>query len=141
MQAFQGLTDKDESFWFRAVPFLVKRQYTKGQMLYSRGDRPDGFYLLQSGILRAEYFLEQGSYHESIVAGTTCGELPFFSETERTSNVLAERDCITWLLTPEHWEELQNKDAEVVKELLKVSMKLSVEKMNAITRYVLITAS
>jgi SulP family sulfate permease len=96
---------------------------------------------LQSGILRAEYYLEQGNYHESIVAGTTCGELPFFSGTQRTSSVVAELDCVAWLLTPEAWETLQEKDGEVARELLKVVMKLSAERMNAITSYVLITAS
>jgi SulP family sulfate permease len=141
LQAFSELTTQNESFWFRAVPYFVKRQFTKGQMLYARGDRPDGFYLLQSGILRCEYYLEQGNYHESIVAGTTCGELPFFSETERTSSVIAELDCVAWLLTTEKWEELQEKDGDVARELLKVGMKLSAERMNAITSYVLITAS
>lgn len=141
LQAFQGLTDKTADFWFRAVPYFTKREFTKGQMLYTRGDNPDGFYLLQSGILRAEYYLQQGNYHESIVAGTTCGELPFFSETERTSTVIAEQDCVAWLLTPEKWQELQDKDPEVAKELLKVGLKLSAERMNAITSYVLITAS
>ncbi|KAH9844617.1 Cyclic nucleotide-monophosphate binding domain [Teratosphaeria destructans] len=141
LQAFQGLTDKNEDFWFRAVPYFTRRHFTKGQMLYTRGDKPDGFYLLQSGILRAEYDLDQGSYHESIVAGTTCGELPFFSETDRTGSVLAEQDCVAWLLTPEKWERLQGADAEVAKELLKVGLKLSAERMNAITSYVLITAS
>ncbi|KAI7576652.1 hypothetical protein KC343_g22088, partial [Hortaea werneckii] len=125
----------------RAVPYFTKREFIKGQMLYNRGDKPDGFYLLQHGILRAEYFLDQGNYHESIVAGTTCGELPFFSETERTSSVIAEQDCVAWLLTPERWAELQQKDSEVARELLKVGMKLSAERMNAITSYVLITAS
>lgn len=141
MQAFRELTNKDEAFWFRATPYFAKRHYTKGQMLYTRGDKPDGFYLLQSGILRAEYDLDQGNYNESIVAGTTCGELPFFSETERTASVIAERECIAWLLTPEKWEEMQARDGEVARELLKVSMKLSAERMSAITRYVLITAS
>jgi SulP family sulfate permease len=141
LQAFSELTTQNESFWFRAVPYFVKRQFTKGQMLYARGDRPDGFYLLQSGILRCEYYLEQGNYHESIVAGTTCGELPFFSETERTSSVIAELDCVAWLLTTEKWEELQEKDGDVARELLKVGMKLSAERMNAITSYVLVTAS
>lgn len=78
LQAFQDFTDKNEDFWYRAVPYFVKKSFPKGQMIYNRGDRPDGFYLLQSGILRAEYYLDQGQYHESIVAGTTCGELPFF---------------------------------------------------------------
>lgn len=141
LQAFQDLTNKAEDFWFRAVPYFTKREFVKGQMLYNRGDKPDGFYLLQSGILRAEYYLDQGNYHESIVAGTTCGELPFFSETKRTSSVIAEQDCIAWLLKPEQWEDLQRKDNEVAKELLKVGLKLSAERMNAITNYVLITAS
>jgi SulP family sulfate permease len=44
-------------------------------------------------------------------------------------------------LTPEAWEKLQEKDGEVARELLKVVMKLSAERMNAITSYVLITAS
>jgi SulP family sulfate permease len=141
LQAFQDLTTRSEDFWFRILPYLTRREFTKGQTLYTRGDAPDGFYLLQSGILRAEYFLEQGAYHESIVAGTTCGELPFFSGTERTSSVVAELDCVAWLLTPEAWEGLQEKDGEVARELLKVVMKLSAERMNAITSYVLITAS
>ncbi len=141
LQAFSDLTTETESFWFRAVPYFTRRQFVKGQMLYARGDNPDGFYLLQSGILRAEYYLEQGNYHESIVAGTTCGELPFFSETERTSSVSAEQDSVAWLLTPERWQELQKQDGEVAIEMLKVGMKLSAERMNAITCYVLITAS
>lgn len=141
LQAFQDLTTKNEDFWFRALPYFIKREYLKGQKLYARGDKPDGFYVLQSGLLRAEYFLAQGNYQEAIVAGTTCGELPFFSETERTSSVTAERDCVVWLLTPEKWEDLQQKDGEVARELLKVGMKMSAERMNAITSYVLITAS
>ncbi|KAK0365636.1 hypothetical protein LTR02_014245 [Friedmanniomyces endolithicus] len=141
LQAFQDLTDKSEDFWFRAVRFFTKRDFVKGQMLYNRGDRPDGFYLLQSGILRAEYFLDQGNYHESIVGGTTCGELPFFSETERTSRVVAEQECVAWLLTPGKWDELQEEEPEVAKELLRVGLKLSAERMNAIVNHVLITAS
>nr|OQO27097.1 hypothetical protein B0A51_05863 [Rachicladosporium sp. CCFEE 5018] len=141
LQAFQDLTSKNEDFWFRITPYFTRREFTRGQTLYTRGDRPDGFYLLQSGILRAEYELEQGAYHESIAAGTTCGELPFFSDTERTSSVFAETDCVAWLLTPEKWEALQGKEREVATELLKVGMKLSAERMSAITSYVLITAS
>lgn len=139
--AFQSFTTRNEDFWFRAVPYFTKREFLAGQKLYARGDQPDGFYLLQFGVLRAEYWLEQGQFTECIVAGTTCGELPFFSETERTCSVVAERECVAWLLTPEKWEALQERDGEVARELLKVGMKLSAERMNAITSYVLITAS
>jgi SulP family sulfate permease len=133
LQAFKDLTNKDLDFWHRIVPYFQKREYPAGTVLYSRGDDPDGFYILEDGILRAEYELEQGGYYESIVAGTTCGELPFFSETDRTGTVVAEKDCVAWLLTKEKWKSLEKDLPEVARELLKIGLKLTSERMNAIT--------
>lgn len=141
LQTFQDFTTKNEDFWFPVVPFFQKREIAQGTILFNAGDEPDGFYLLQSGILRADYELDQGGYHESIVSGTTCGELPFFSETSRTSSVVAERDCVAWWLGRDKWAEMQEQEPEVARELLKVGLKLSAERMGAITSYVLITAS
>ncbi len=133
LQTFQGLTDKNEDFWYRACPFFKRKEYVAGVTLYKRGDRPDGFYLLEDGIFRAEYDLPQGKYYESIVAGTTCGELPFFSETNRTATVAAEKDCVAWLLDDEKWEELQKGQPDVAQEMLRISLKLTSERMSAIT--------
>ncbi|RAL65075.1 hypothetical protein DID88_001182 [Monilinia fructigena] len=110
LQTFQGLTDKNEDFWFRVVPFFTRKEYLAGR------------------------------YFESIVAGTTCGELPFFSETDRTATVIAERDCVAWLMNKGDWELLQEKDKEVAQELLRIGLKLTSERMSAITSYVLTTA-
>jgi SulP family sulfate permease len=140
LQTFQGLTDKNEDFWFQAVPFFVKKEYMAGTILYYRGESAKGFYLLEDGILRADYELPQGRYFESIVAGTTCGELPFFSETDRTATVQAERDCVTWLMDRQKWEDLQRVEPDVAQELLRISLKLTSERMSAITSYVLTTA-
>ncbi|KFY16737.1 hypothetical protein V492_01127 [Pseudogymnoascus sp. VKM F-4246] len=140
LQTFQGLTDKNEDFWFRAVPYFTRKEYTAGTTLFRREQPADGFYLLEDGILRADYDLPQGRYFESIVAGTTCGELPFFSETERTATVVAERDCVVWLMNREQWEELQEKEKDVAQELLRITLKLTTERMSAITSYVLTTA-
>ena len=140
LQTFQDLTDQNEDFWYRAVPFFERKELPAGTVLYSRGDEPDGFYLLQEGILRAEYDWEQGSYYESIVAGTTCGELPFFSETDRSATVAAEKDCVAWLLTRAKWRDVEKQQPDVARELLKIGLKLTSERMGAITSYVLITA-
>jgi len=140
LQTFTGLTDKNEDFWFRIVPFFVKKEYVAGTILYHSGESATGFYLLESGILRADYNLPQGRYFESIVAGTTCGELPFFSETDRTATVQAERDCVTWLLNRESWDRLQAAEPDVAQELLRVSLKLTSERMSSVTSYVLTTA-
>lgn len=140
LQTFQGLTDKNEDFWFRAVPFFTRKEYLAGTILFKTGDSADGFYLVEQGILRADYELPQGRYFESIVAGTTCGELPFFSETERTAVVHAERDCVTWLMDRDNWERLQTSEPDVAQELLRISLKLTSERMTNITSYVLTTA-
>ena len=140
LQTFQDLTDKNEDFWFRAVPYFQRREITAGTILYKSGDAPNGFYLLEDGILRADYDLPQGKYYESIVAGTTCGELPFFSETTRTATVAAERDCVAWLLDHKKWEEMRTGEPDVAQELLRISLKLTSERMDAITSYVLTTA-
>lgn len=140
LQTFTGLTKENEDFWFRIVPFFVRKEYAAGTILFHTGESAMGFYLLESGILRADYNLPQGRYFESIVAGTTCGELPFFSETDRTATVQAERDCVTWLLDRKSWEKLQAKEPEVAQELLRVSLKLTSERMSSITSYVLTTA-
>lgn len=94
-------------------------------------------YLLESGILRATYDLEQGNLIETIVAGTVCGELPFLSETKRSARVSAERDCVAWKLDREGWkkiQELEGGDA-ICAEILRLGLKLTTERMETITSY------
>ncbi|OAA73530.1 sulfate transporter [Cordyceps fumosorosea ARSEF 2679] len=140
LQIFQGLSDKNEDFWFPATRFFQRREYMAGTTLFCRGEAATGFYLLERGILRAEYDLPQGWLCENIVAGTTCGELPFFSETSRTATVTVERDCVAWLMSREAWEQLQRERPDIAGELLRISLKLTTERMSSITSYILTTA-
>ena len=134
LQTFSTVSDKPEDFWYKTVSFFVRKEYAAGSVLYNHGDRPDGFYLLQSGMLNAKYDLPQGKYSELIVAGTTCGELPFFSATERTSTTHAERNCVTWMLDDDQWRKMQDQHSDVSQELLKITLKLTSERMDAITK-------
>ncbi|KAL8693015.1 MAG: hypothetical protein Q9218_002072 [Villophora microphyllina] len=134
LQTFSTISFRPEEFWYRAVPFFERRKFSSGSILYRCEDVANGFFLLESGMLKAEYILPQlGKFSEFIVEGTTCGELPFFSETKRTSTTSAERDCVTWMLDRWKWEELQIKQPDVAQELLKISLKLTSERMDAIT--------
>jgi len=140
LQVFQDMSDRNEDFWFRAVRFFQYRKYPPGAVLFQCGERADGFYLVESGILRAEYDLPQGWLFESIVAGTTCGELPFFSETNRTATCVAERECVVWQMDRESWAKMQREEPEVAQELLRISLKLTSERMSVITSYTLTMA-
>lgn len=141
LQTFEDVSTKNEDFWQAVAPYFERKEYPAGTVLYSRGDDPDGFYILEKGRLRTEYELDQGNFFEVILPGTTCGELPFFSETDRTGTVAAENDSVAWLLTRERYNELERKEKEVATEMLKVGLKLTKERMDAITSYVLVAAS
>ncbi|KAF9695826.1 hypothetical protein EKO04_006211 [Ascochyta lentis] len=141
LQTFEDVSTKNEDFWHVVAPYFSRCEFAAGSLLYSRGDDPDGFYILEKGRFRAEYELDQGSFFEVILPGTTCGELPFFSETDRTGTVAVENDSVAWLLTREKFEKLEKEHQDVARELLKVGLKLTKERMDAITSYVLVTAS
>lgn len=140
LQIFHDLSDRNEDFWVRAKDFFVRKEFYRGDVLFRAGEPASGFYLMESGILKAEYDLPQGWLYESIVAGTTCGELPFFSETNRTAKVTAERDCVVWLMDRENWDKLQKREPDVAQELLRIGLKLTSERMSSITSYVLTMA-
>ena len=91
-------------------------------------------------MLKANYSLPVGRYQESIVAGTTCGELPFFSSTTRTATVTAERDCVVWALEAQNWERMQKEWPEGAQELLVLALRLTKERVDAVTSYVLVSA-
>lgn len=131
---FWEYSDKPEDFWSRLVPFLIRREFAAGSKLYDERDPANGFYLIETGMLRAEYKLRQRKFSELILTGTTCGELPFFSGTNRTSTTWVESDCVTWVLTTEKWTELQEKYSDIAQELLKISLKLTSERMDSITK-------
>ncbi|KAI1649751.1 sulfate transporter family protein [Daldinia loculata] len=136
LQVFYDVSDKNEDFWFRARPFFVRKEFAAGTVLYQCGEPANGFYLLERGELRADYDTPQGRLYEPIVQGTTCGELPFFSETNRTATVVAVKDCVVWVMDTENWEKLQNEENDVAQELLRVSLKLTSERMEAMTKYI-----
>ncbi|KAL4861828.1 hypothetical protein BDV12DRAFT_59112 [Aspergillus spectabilis] len=141
LQTFQGLTLRNEDFWFPACPYFTRETHAAGTILFQEGDIPNAFYLLESGMLKAEYELPQGRYFELIVAGRPCGELPFFSETRRTATVRAEQDCVTWGLNTADWKVLSEREPAVARELLTVGLKLTTERMDSITSYVLTMAA
>jgi len=136
-------------FWHRTAKHFKRQQLPAGHILYRANDEPNAFYIVEEGMLRAAYDLPVGRYEERIVAGTTCGELPFFSETKRTATVWAEgsggkegegEGAVVWRLGRKEWEEMESDWGEGARELLGVALKLTKERMDAVVGYVLSTA-
>lgn len=51
--------------------------------------------------------------------------------------VAVENDSVAWLLTRQKYKELEQQHPDVASELLKVGLKLTKERMDAITSYVI----
>ncbi|KAI1001576.1 Uncharacterized protein K3495_g6623 [Podosphaera aphanis] len=138
---FSTLTEKNEDFWARIIPFFSRKFFLAGTIIFRSGDQAENFFLLQEGTMKADYNLPQGHFNEIINAGTTCGELPFFSETPRTATVVAKQDCITWTMNRQRWNDLQISEPEIAAELLRIGLKMTSERMNTITSYIMTIAS
>ncbi|RYP49800.1 hypothetical protein DL768_004587 [Monosporascus sp. mg162] len=136
LQVFHNVSQRNEDFWFRAKPYFVRREVPAGTVLYHRGEPANGFYIVEAGELRADYETPQGRLSEPIVQGTTCGELPFFSCTNRTATVSAVKGTAVWVMDTDSWARLQREEPEVAQELLVVSLKMTSERMNAMTNYI-----
>ena len=138
LEVFRHVSAQPSDFWSKVAPFFSKETFPAGTALYHPGERASAFYILASGILKAEYDMEQGKYIETIVEGTTCGELPFFSDTARTSTTTAERESTCWILTRDSWESIQAEHSDVARELLKVALALTKERMDNNIQHVLL---
>jgi len=133
LQAFKDFTTRDIDFWHRALPFFQLRTYATNTILFTLGDMPKAFWLIEDGVVRADHVLEQGSYAERIVAGTTCGELPFLSGTKRTATASTETEVTAWIMEQDEWDRLWKEEPEVATEILRVGLKLAHERMSSIT--------
>lgn len=144
MQTFQTLTNQRETFWFKVAAFFKREEIPAGTVLYKSDAEATGFYIVESGILRADYDLKQGQLYETILAGTTCGELPFFSRTSRTATVKAETNAVVWNLDKEAWAALRSQQPdgpEMTMELYSIALKLTVERFTSVMAYILISAN
>jgi len=142
LSTLHGMSDGDEAFWAPLCEYLVVEDRLAGEVLFHRGEHAEAFYFLETGVLKAEYEYEQGHFTETIVAGTTCGELPFFSSTLRTATVIVDRNCKLWKLDEHNWNRLRSDPGKqnIVIELLRIALILTTERVDAITGYVLCSA-
>ncbi|GAA6015201.1 hypothetical protein JCM11491_000502 [Sporobolomyces phaffii] len=102
----------NEDYCFRLSRYFKRVHVERGTTLWTLGSEPDAFYVIESGILRANYVFPDHSHSvsESMVAGTIAGELSFLSRTQRNTNVVAERDSVLWKMEVGSHEELGKKE-------------------------------
>jgi SulP family sulfate permease len=71
--------DLNEDFFFRLVPYFKRVHVQRGTSLWTTEAIADSFFLIESGMLRANYRYLGNSHslNESMVAGTVAGGMSF----------------------------------------------------------------
>jgi SulP family sulfate permease len=86
------------------LQYFKRMELTEGQILWRRGDPPDGLYVIAAGVMRATYIWDNAdSISESMVAGTLAGELTGLAGMPRNADVVAEKASVLWKLSNEDW--------------------------------------
>ena len=91
---------------------LEEVKLKKGEVLFKEGDKNDGLYIIESGILSA-YLEKEGKEIriKKFLSGSLFGELSaYLSEKFRTASVKAEEDCVLFHLNLEKLNQLAHEN-------------------------------
>ena len=110
LKTFSSHIDLTEDFVIRVAPYFKPLIIPAGEVIYRQGDKPEGLYLIESGVLRATYQFGPNipDVVESCVAGTLSGELTALAGEPRNATVVAERQSVLWKLSNEDLLRLEN---------------------------------
>ncbi len=105
MKTFSGYeNDLSPDLFVPMLPYFKQIELPDGQVLWRRGDLPDGLYVVAAGVMRATYTWDNtDSISESMVAGTLAGELTGLAGMPRNADVMAEKASVLWKLSNEDW--------------------------------------
>jgi SulP family sulfate permease len=97
------------------LPYLEKRHFEDGQVVYRQGEAADAIDLVASGRLGIEVAVAGGRTLRlrSITTQTVVGEMGFFGQAARSATVTAEGPVTVWTLTRSSFERLRREQPDV----------------------------
>ena len=89
-----------------------------GERVIRKGDEPDAFYLVESGLLSAQ--LARGDGREAVRlqtmrAGSVVGEVGFLLGSRRSADVVAERDSVLRVIDRATWRRIVERAPDIVR--------------------------
>lgn len=97
------------------LPYLERRSFEAGQVIYRQGQVADAIDLVASGRLSVDVAADGGRMLRvrSITTQSVVGEMGFFGHTARSATVTAEGPAGVWTLTRPSFERLRRERPEV----------------------------
>lgn len=125
VKTFSAHISLSDKFVARIAPYFKAQVVAEGEIVYRQGDKPDGLYLIESGVLRATYAFADHvpDVVESCVAGTLSGELTALAGEPRNATVSAERQSVLWKISTEDLNRLEKEHPEDASLFVKLVLK------------------
>ncbi|CAE6475487.1 unnamed protein product [Rhizoctonia solani] len=124
LKTFSSHTN-DTELMNKLAAYFSRVELQAGDVLWKQGDQPDGLYVIESGVLQANYDFAAHSapVQESMTAGTLAGELSALAGSPRNATVVAERASVVWKLSTRDFERLEREQSEVAKAFVRLVLK------------------
>jgi SulP family sulfate permease len=105
MKTFAGYEiDLSPGLFVPMLLYFKRIELPEGEILWRRGDPPDGLYVIAAGVMRSTYVWDNcTSVSESMVAGTLAGELTGLAGMPRNADMVTEKPSVLWKLSNENW--------------------------------------
>jgi CRP-like cAMP-binding protein len=117
---FNGLKEADLS---DIAATLEERNLLSDTLIFERGDKPDGFYMIFKGKVKITRPSEKGEdFLASLVAGDYFGEEALFENRTRSASIRTVEDSVILFLSRENFNALLNK-FEALKPNFQVAIK------------------
>ncbi|KAJ1304059.1 hypothetical protein OPQ81_008466 [Rhizoctonia solani] len=124
LKTFSSHTN-DAELMRKLATYFTRVELQTGDILWRQGDQPDGLYVIESGVLQANYDFAAHSapVQESMTASTLAGELTALAGSPRNATVVAERASVVWKLSTRDFERLEREQGEVAKAFVRLVLK------------------
>lgn len=138
VEAFHYISEKKEDFYDQLGQYFHEINVPSGAVLWHQDDAPDCLYLVGKGILKATWKAteeDKARPVESILPGTMAGELGFFTDKRREATLIAENECVLWIMRRSDYEKLLQDEPNLANEFMRLALNFSAERLNAMTYY------
>ncbi|KAF7293231.1 Sulfate transporter family protein [Mycena chlorophos] len=125
VKAFSSYGDVDLEHFRPMLPYLERVAVPEGRVLWKQGDAADGLYIIETGVLRAQYAFSEhaAGIEESMVPGTLAGELSALSNLPRNASVMVERPAVLWRLSVSSLRRLEEEEPALARRFTQLVLK------------------
>ncbi|KAG8830293.1 hypothetical protein FRC17_005091 [Serendipita sp. 399] len=127
MKTFSGYdADLTPTFFIPVLKYFTRVHVQEGTELWKRGDKPNGLYVVESGVLRAIYDWDNADViTESMVSGTLAGELSSLANMPRNSTVISEKPSVLWKLSKANWAQFREEQPGLAHRFVELVLKVA----------------